>query len=79
MDNDVSLKSSQASGGNYDAKLIEMINTAIVDRSPSVKWEDVGKLLRSITYLCFSSSFVFVMILILSVDMQLVLRRQSKH
>lgn len=27
----------------YDAKLVEMINTAIVDRSPSVKWEDVGK------------------------------------
>lgn len=25
-----------------DAKLVEMINTVIVDRSPSVKWEDVG-------------------------------------
>lgn len=31
------------SGGNYEAKLVEMINTSIVDRSPSVKWEDVGK------------------------------------
>ncbi|XXG43178.1 hypothetical protein AAC387_Pa01g3279 [Persea americana] len=28
----------------YDAKLVEMINTAIVDRSPSVKWEDVAGL-----------------------------------
>lgn len=34
-------KPSQAS--NNDTKLVEMINTAIVDRSPSVRWEDVGK------------------------------------
>lgn len=27
-----------------DAKLVEMINTVIVDRSPSVKWEDVAGL-----------------------------------
>ncbi|XP_042511852.1 spastin [Macadamia integrifolia] len=27
-----------------DAKLVEMINTAIVDRSPSVKWEDIAGL-----------------------------------
>lgn len=26
----------------YDPKLVEMINTAIVDRSPSVKWDDIG-------------------------------------
>ncbi|XP_024032847.1 spastin isoform X2 [Morus notabilis] len=32
------------SGGNYEAKLVEMINTSIVDRSPSVKWEDVAGL-----------------------------------
>nr|ACU18573.1 unknown [Glycine max] len=37
-------KSSQASGVNYDNKLVEMINTAIVDRSPSVRWEDVAGL-----------------------------------
>ncbi|KAG5135105.1 hypothetical protein JHK82_026293 [Glycine max] len=37
-------KSSQASGVNYDDKLVEMINTAIVDRSPSVRWEDVAGL-----------------------------------
>ncbi|XP_024044608.1 spastin isoform X3 [Citrus clementina] len=30
-------------GNGYDSKLVEMINTAIVDRSPSVKWEDVAK------------------------------------
>lgn len=30
-------------GNGYDSKLVEMINTAIVDRSPSVKWEDVGE------------------------------------
>ncbi|CAK8542255.1 unnamed protein product [Lathyrus sativus] len=37
-------KSSQTSGANYDTKLVEMINTAIVDRSPSVRWDDVGGL-----------------------------------
>lgn len=30
--------------GNGDAKLIEMINSVIVDRSPSVKWEDIAGL-----------------------------------
>ncbi|XP_028776813.1 spastin [Neltuma alba] len=44
MDKDVSPKSSQTSGGNYDAKLVETINTAIVDRSPSVRWEDIAGL-----------------------------------
>ncbi|XP_027331852.1 spastin isoform X2 [Abrus precatorius] len=37
-------KSNQASGVNNDTKLVEMINTAIVDRSPSVRWEDVAGL-----------------------------------
>lgn len=37
-----SSKPLQDSTGGYDAKLVEMINTVIVDRSPSVKWEDVG-------------------------------------
>ncbi|TKY65589.1 Spastin protein [Spatholobus suberectus] len=37
-------KTSQESGANYDAKLVEMINATIVDRSPSVKWEDVAGL-----------------------------------
>ncbi|XP_057435506.1 uncharacterized protein LOC130728157 [Lotus japonicus] len=36
--------SSQAPGVNSDTKLVEMINTAIVDRSPSVRWEDVAGL-----------------------------------
>ncbi|KAH9612065.1 hypothetical protein KSS87_022604 [Heliosperma pusillum] len=36
-------KSSQDTGG-FDAKLVEMINTVIVDRSPSVKWDDVAGL-----------------------------------
>ncbi|EEF50412.1 Spastin, putative [Ricinus communis] len=37
-------KSAQESGNGYEAKLVEMINTAIVDRSPSVKWDDVAGL-----------------------------------
>ncbi|KAK4267749.1 hypothetical protein QN277_024489 [Acacia crassicarpa] len=44
MDRDASPKSSQKSGGNYDEKLVETINTAIVDRSPSVRWEDIAGL-----------------------------------
>ncbi|CAH9096972.1 unnamed protein product [Cuscuta europaea] len=31
-------------GGGYDSKLTEMINSVIVDRSPSVKWEDIAGL-----------------------------------
>ncbi|KAJ4957144.1 hypothetical protein NE237_013927 [Protea cynaroides] len=34
----------QELGGGYDAKLVEMINSAIVDRSPSVKWQDIAGL-----------------------------------
>lgn len=41
--NIVRSKPVQDSGGGYDEKLVEMINSAIVDRSPSVKWEDVGE------------------------------------
>lgn len=35
-------KSMQEVSDGYDPKLVEMINTAIVDRSPSVKWDDIG-------------------------------------
>uniref|UniRef100_A0A7N0UYW2 microtubule-severing ATPase n=1 Tax=Kalanchoe fedtschenkoi TaxID=63787 RepID=A0A7N0UYW2_KALFE len=31
-------------GPDYDDKLVEMINTVIVDRSPSIKWDDVAGL-----------------------------------
>lgn len=34
--------SGSGSGSGYDAKLVEMINSVIVDRSPSVRWEDIG-------------------------------------
>ncbi|KAG8391701.1 hypothetical protein BUALT_Bualt01G0214600 [Buddleja alternifolia] len=34
----------QESGGGYDAKLVEMINSVIVDQGPSVKWEDIAGL-----------------------------------
>nr|CAB3466838.1 unnamed protein product [Digitaria exilis] len=37
-------KPVQKAGGNYDEKLVEMINTTIVDRSPAVKWDDVAGL-----------------------------------
>ncbi|XP_007021974.2 PREDICTED: spastin isoform X1 [Theobroma cacao] len=37
-------KPAQESTNGYESKLIEMINTAIVDRSPSIKWEDVAGL-----------------------------------
>ncbi|KAG0460658.1 hypothetical protein HPP92_020553 [Vanilla planifolia] len=37
-------KNPQDFGGNYDARLVEMINTAIVDKSPAVKWDDVAGL-----------------------------------
>ncbi|XP_020260370.1 spastin-like isoform X2 [Asparagus officinalis] len=37
-------KPYQEATGSYDAKLVEMINTAIVDRSPAVKWDDVAGL-----------------------------------
>ncbi|KAJ6872686.1 spastin [Populus alba x Populus x berolinensis] len=43
-DKAITSKQRQDSGNGYDAKLIEMINTAIVDKSPSVKWEDVAGL-----------------------------------
>lgn len=36
-------KPVKESGNVYDDKLVEMINTTIVDRSPSVKWDDVGE------------------------------------
>lgn len=36
-------KSGQEALQNQDAKLVEIINTSIIDRSPAVKWDDVGK------------------------------------
>ncbi|XP_027156220.1 spastin-like isoform X2 [Coffea eugenioides] len=39
-----SAKPSQEADSSYDAKLVEMINSVIVDRSPSVKWEDIAGL-----------------------------------
>lgn len=42
-DKAITSKPRQDSGDGYDAKLIEMIDKAIVDKSPRVKWEDVGK------------------------------------
>lgn len=36
-------KRAEDSNSGYEAKLVEMINASIVDRSPSVKWEDVGE------------------------------------
>lgn len=45
----------QRAGGKDDDKLVEMINTTIVDRSPSVKWDDVG--MQPLTFfVCFGSS-----------------------
>lgn len=55
-------KSSQASGVNYDDKLVEMINTAIVDRSPSVRWEDVGKNLCMFASLFCILSFLWLLV-----------------
>ncbi|MED6160174.1 hypothetical protein PIB30_048843 [Stylosanthes scabra] len=42
--NNVGTPKSTQAGVNYDSKLVEMINTAIVDRSPSVRWDDVAGL-----------------------------------
>lgn len=73
-----------------DAKLIEMINSVIVDRSPSVKWEDVGNKLQLISLLPFPSfpvhSFSFFPSLVLTRSwvaylhnfLQRVLKRRSK-
>lgn len=44
-------KSNQDNVGD-DKKLVEMINNVIVDRSPSVKWDDIGE--------TFLVSFVFL-------------------
>ncbi|XP_075671467.1 uncharacterized protein LOC142641003 [Castanea sativa] len=40
----VSSKPTKDANSGYEDKLVEMINTTIVDRSPSVKWEDVAGL-----------------------------------
>jgi spastin len=44
QNNSISSKPVQRAGGKDDDKLVEMINTTIVDRSPSVKWDDVAGL-----------------------------------
>lgn len=49
-------KPVQESDGGLDPKLVEMINSVIVDRSPSVKWEDIGKIL---SHFASVSSFFF--------------------
>lgn len=38
----ITSKLAQESGIVSDPKLVEMIESVIVDRSPSVKWEDIG-------------------------------------
>ncbi|KAJ4845545.1 hypothetical protein Tsubulata_021526 [Turnera subulata] len=40
----ISSKATRNSGNDDGDKLVEMINTVIVDRSPSIKWEDVAGL-----------------------------------
>lgn len=40
-------KSIQEVPDGYDPKLVEMINTTIVDRSPSVKWDDIAGLQKA--------------------------------
>lgn len=49
MEKVASPKQVRESGKDYDSKLVEMIEMSIVDRSPSVKWEDVGE---NWTYFC---------------------------
>lgn len=39
-----SSKPLKEANDGYDAKLVEMINAVIVDRNPSVKWEDIAGL-----------------------------------
>lgn len=41
-DKESNSKHAQGSDGGLDPKLVEMINSLIVDRSQSVKWEDIG-------------------------------------
>ncbi|KAG6475499.1 spastin-like [Zingiber officinale] len=38
------IENSKPVSKNQDSRLVEMINTAIVDRSPAVKWDDVAGL-----------------------------------
>ncbi|ERN19465.1 hypothetical protein AMTR_s00069p00187480 [Amborella trichopoda] len=42
-----SSKTKQETLNGHDAKLVEIINDVIVDRSPSVKWEDVAGLVSA--------------------------------
>lgn len=51
--NTASSKPAQGAISGCDDKLVELINTAIVDRSPSVKWNDVGKYSVLISFCSF--------------------------
>lgn len=55
-----SSKTMNEGNTGYEDKLVEMINTTIVDRSPSVKWEDVGE--KLLYALMFSFLFHFLVI-----------------
>lgn len=39
-----------------DAKLVELIENEIVDKSPSVKWDDIGNMLENVFF--FRSSLI---------------------
>ena len=54
----VNSKPTKDDNSGYEDKLVEMINTTIVDRSPSVKWEDVG---MKLLMLCFTH-FLFPLV-----------------
>ncbi|KAJ6807497.1 uncharacterized protein M6B38_170440 [Iris pallida] len=43
-ENSAGSKPSKEVSGSYDTRLVEMITTAIVDRSPAVRWDDVAGL-----------------------------------
>lgn len=76
--NKPSQESATASGS--DPKLVEMINSVIVDRSPSVKWEDIGEKPKFYPLHCLLPLYNDLLnILILNlVFLQLALKRQSK-
>lgn len=42
INNATKQRPAQGSSGAYDSKLLDMINSVIIDHSPSVKWEDIG-------------------------------------
>lgn len=69
-----------ATADGSDPKLVEMINSVIVDRSPSVKWEDIGEKpkfhhLHCLQALCDDLLNILIINLVF---LQLALKRQSK-